>query len=169
MRIAVLEDNLLSEVFIERLATRGVAGNVYKGRVRNILPGMQSAFLDIGLERDAFLYVDDAVGGSEHLTRLESGEPAPDMVENAAPPRPRPAIEALVTEGQDLLVQVTKEPIAQKGARVTTNLTFPGRYLVYLPDVSHVGVSRKIHEATERDRLKSIGLRSRVQARISLP
>ena len=157
VRIAVLEDDLLSEVFIERSATRGVAGNVYKGRVRNILPGMQSAFVDIGLERDAFLYVEDAISSPEQLTGLESGEPEPEALESATAPRPRPAIETLVTEGQDIVVQVTKEPLSQKGARITTHVTFPGRYLVYLPGVPHVGVSRKIQEPAERDRLKSIG------------
>jgi len=157
VRIAVLEDDLLTEVFVERSAKRSVAGNVYKGRVRNILPGMQSAFVDVGLERDAFLYVEDLAGGLEHVERIEGEEGEVEDPEASPRARPPAAIEELLKEGQEIVVQVTKDPIAQKGARITSNVTLPGRYLVYLPGVNHVGVSRKIVDDDERDRLKSIG------------
>jgi ribonuclease G len=157
VRIAVLEDDLLTEVFVERSARRSVAGNVYKGRVRNILPGMQSAFVDLGLERDAFLYVEDLAGGLEHVERLEGGEGEIEEPESADRPRFPLPIDELIKEGQDIVVQVTKDPIAQKGARITSHVTLPGRYLVYLPGVSHVGVSRKIVDEEERERLKAIG------------
>lgn len=157
VRIAVLEDDLLTEVFVERSSRRSVAGNVYKGRVRNILPGMQSAFVDIGLERDAFLYVEDLAAGLEHVERLEGGEGEIEDPESGGRSRPPAAIDELIREGQDITVQVTKDPIGQKGARITAHVTLPGRYLVYLPGVSHVGVSRKIVDEEERDRLKEIG------------
>ncbi len=157
VRIAVLEDDLLTEIFVERSAQRSVAGNVYKGRVRNILPGMQSAFVDVGLERDAFLFVEDLAAGLDHVERLEGGEGEVEEPESADPSRPQLPIEELIREGQDIIVQITKDPIAQKGARITSHVTLPGRYLVYLPGVAHVGVSRKIVDAEERDRLKAIG------------
>jgi ribonuclease G len=157
VRIAVLEDDLLTEVFIERSAKRGVSGNVYKGRVRNILPGMQSAFVDVGLERDAFLFVEDLAGGLEHMERLEGGNGEVEERDSADRSGSAPAIEQLIREGQDIIVQVTKDPLGQKGARITSHVTLPGRYLVYLPGVNHVGVSRKIVGEEERDRLKAIG------------
>jgi ribonuclease G len=157
VRIAVLEDDLLTEVFVERGARRSVAGNVYKGRVRNILPGMQSAFVDIGLERDAFLYVEDLSGGLDRVRRLEGGEAEGEEQDSGERPRPDVAIEDLIRVGQEVIVQVAKDPIAQKGARITSHVALPGRYLVYLPGVDHVGVSRKIVEEAERDRLKRIG------------
>jgi ribonuclease G len=147
-RIAVLEANRLTEVFLERPDRRGVVGNVYKGRVTRVLPGMQAAFIDVGLERDAFLYVDDVgrFDGDED-EELAAGELDDE------PPR---SIAELLRGGQELLVQVTKDPLHAKGARVTTNVTLPSRYLVLLPNVGHVGVSRRIEDAAERARLKAI-------------
>jgi len=157
VRVVLLEDQLLSEVFIERQAARGVAGNVYKARVSNVLPGMQSAFVDIGLERDAFLYVEDVSEASRDVDLLLAGDVPPDSgPDRLAAPPPRPAIEDLVKEGQEIVVQVTKDPLAQKGARVTAHVTLPGRFLVYLPGVAHVGVSRKIEDPAERERLKTM-------------
>jgi ribonuclease G len=146
-RIAVLEDDKTTEVFLERRHHRGVVGNVYQGRVSRVLPGMQAAFVDIGLERDAFLYVDDVV------EPVALGEDELDF--GPAQPAPTPSIDSLLKAGQEVLVQVSKEPLANKGARVTTQVTLPGRFLVHLPTVGHLGVSRKIESEEERERLRA--------------
>jgi ribonuclease G len=193
-RVAILEEDQVVEIFIERERQRGVVGNIYKGRVSKVLPGMQSSFVDIGLERDAFLYVSEVVNTVEEFDRLESGdedEPAMAAVaepsldapvavaatEPAVPPgngverratsrgdsraqsrddRPQPKIEDLLKEGQEVLVQVVKEPLGTKGARLTSHVTMPGRFLVFMPTVDHVGVSRKIDSREERHRLRGI-------------
>ena len=150
-RVALLEDGQVSELFIEREAHRGIVGSIYKGRVNRVLPGMQSAFVDLGLERDAFLYVDDVFEdiGENLLTPEEQGG-GNGHVHREGP------IEERLKEGQDVLVQVVKEPIGQKGARITSHVSIPGRYVVFMPTVEHVGVSRKITEDDERRRLKSL-------------
>jgi ribonuclease G len=235
-RVAILEDDQVVEVFIERENQRGVVGNVYKGRVNKVLPGMQSSFVDVGLERDAFLYVSEVVNTVEEFERLESGDEdesgSPLPVVLAAPPiepilpiddaepgdesfqgepgangaadastespeapgvegaqtrseradarpprddrrsprapsrgerdagnrgdKPDAKIEDLLKEGQDILVQVVKEPLGTKGARLTSHVTMPGRFLVFMPTVDHVGVSRKIDSREERGRLRGI-------------
>jgi ribonuclease G len=195
-RVAILEEDQVVEIFIERERQRGVVGNIYKGRVSKVLPGMQSSFVDIGLERDAFLYVTEVVNTVEEFDRLESGdedepvvaavaEPVPDGaagesseagtdlsgtvrgVERRSAPRvesraqarddrPQPKIEDLLKEGQEVLVQVVKEPLGTKGARLTSHVTMPGRFLVFMPTVDHVGVSRKIDSREERARLRGI-------------
>ena len=221
-RVAILEDDLVAEIFVEREHQRGVVGNIYKGRVSKVLPGMQSAFVDIGLERDAFLYVTDVISPAEAVERfetddeveaapapspeamaaadaaqdaLEAGEvePAGDNADSAAvagqpvamdgrsraqrgakregaergggPPRatepgsgaePRRKIEELLKEGQEILVQIVKEPLGTKGARITSHLSLPGRFLVFMPTVDHVGVSRKIESREERARLRGL-------------
>jgi Rne/Rng family ribonuclease len=230
-RVAILEDDQVVEVFIERENQRGVVGNVYKGRVNKVLPGMQSSFIDVGLERDAFLYVSEVVDTAEELERLEAGdedqtgstvpvvlepppfeaagvdalqpvdvpselpgapdaavpaqaaptvngklerrardrEGAPDSPSSRASSRgdrdggrsdrsdrPQPKIEDLLKEGQDILVQAVKEPLGTKGARLTSHVTMPGRFLVFMPTVDHVGVSRKIDSREERGRLRGI-------------
>ncbi len=170
-RVAVMEDGTLVELLIDNAHSQSLAGNIYKGRILKILPGMQAAFVDIGLARDAFLYVRDIyeeVEEYEELLALDGedrqGE-APDL--EAPPPRrgerrrrPRrpshASIEELVQEGQEVLVQVAREPLGTKGARITSHVTLPGRYLVYMPTESHVGVSRKIEDEAERSRLKQI-------------
>lgn len=155
--VAILEDDLVSEVFIERERQRGVVGNVYKGRVSKVLPGMQSAFVDIGLERDGFLYVSDVVNTIEEFERLESGDDEEEGEERGArEPADQPKIEALLREGQDVYVQVAKEPLGTKGARLTCHATLAGRFLVFMPTVDHVGVSRKIESREERSRLRGI-------------
>ena len=238
-RVAILEDDQVVELFIEREQSRGVVGNIYKGRVSKVLPGMQSAFVDLGLERDAFLYVTDVIsptaesledddepgvaeppenaGGGTH----ESPEPAAQDVvaadaddhaedrpadnssdaelnhtnepeagaasgsadeppaqnaagrQNAAsrPDRrardrtqPDARIEDLLKEGQEVVVQVVKEPLGTKGARITSHLSLPGRFLVYMPTVEHIGVSRKIESREERRRLRGIVQRFREQS-----
>ncbi|HLD45653.1 MAG TPA: ribonuclease E/G, partial [bacterium] len=204
-RIALLERGVLAELSIERETEMQVAGNIYFGRINRVLPGMQAAFVDIGLEKAAFLYVADIVsdmfegvfedevdevgkngdaGGDDE----EGGDKAPDDAEptdsgsenggsdqNANKDRnqgrggrsssvrksryrraPLPRIEDVVKEGQTIVVQVAKEPIRTKGARITSQISLPGRYLVYMPTVNHVGVSRRITSYDERIRLKEI-------------
>ena len=176
--VAILEDDLVTEIFIERERQRGTVGNIYKGRVSKVLPGMQSAFVDIGLERDAFLYVSEVVEMLDEVDRLEAddeevdrspGEPtgASDQ-QNSSAPRPergrgrdrdrgpQAKIEELLKEGQEVLVQVVKEPLGTKGARITSHAAMPGRFLVFMPTVDHVGVSRKIESREERARLRGI-------------
>lgn len=145
-RVALLEDGVVSELFIEREAHRGSAGNIYKGRVSRVLPGMQSAFVDLAQERDAFLYVADVA------EELDDNLLTPEEV---AVPGFRP-IEQRLHEGQDIVVQVVKEPLGTKGARVTSHVSLPGRYLVFMPSVQHVGVSRKVVDEEERRRLKLV-------------
>jgi ribonuclease G len=157
-KVALLEDGVVSELFIEREAHRGVAGNIYKGRVTRVLPGMQSAFVDAGLERDAFLYVADVLEDlPENLLDEPEAAGGNGSGNGGQPPAPRDApIEQRLHEGQDVVVQVAKEPLGTKGARITTHVSLPGRYLVFMPTVEHVGVSRKITDDEERRRLKSL-------------
>jgi len=171
--VAILEDDLVAEVFVERERSRGVVGNVYKGRVSKVLPGMQSSFIDLGLERDGFLYVAEVIDTFEEFEKLtgedeeegEAVEPAKEAArgENGRrgdrgerEPKPQPKIEDLLKEGQEILVQVVKEPLGTKGARLTSHVTMPGRFLVFMPTVDHIGVSRKIDSREERARLRGI-------------
>src|SRR6478736_4854206 len=151
--VAILEDDLVAEVFVERERQRGVVGNVYKGRVSKVLPGMQSSFINIGLERDGFLYVAEVINTLEEFDRLEAGEDE-EKESKEAPKQQK--IEELLREGQEILVQVVKEPLGTKGARLTSHVTMPGRFLVFMPTVDHVGVSRKIESREERARLRGI-------------
>ncbi|MCX6550000.1 MAG: Rne/Rng family ribonuclease [Acidobacteria bacterium] len=172
--VAILEDDQVTEITVERERQRGVVGNIYKGRVSKVLPGMQSAFVDIGLERDGFLYVSDVVDTMETFERMEGGEEeeeegSPDTAPGgeAAPggrPRERgetPKIETLLKAGQEILVQIVKEPLGTKGARLTSHVTMAGRFLVFMPTVDHVGVSRKIESREERARLRGVVRRFR--------
>ena len=139
-RAALLENGVLQELFVERASRRGLTGNLYKGRVSRVLPGMQAAFIDIGLERTAFLHASDIV--------------QPDDAENGdAVPR-TDSIRELVSEGADILVQVLKDPLGTKGARLTTFVTIPSRYLVFMPFGHGVGVSARIENEDERQRLR---------------
>jgi ribonuclease G len=156
-RVALLEDGAVSEVFIERESRRGNVGNIHKGRVTRVLPGMQSAFVDIGLERDAFLHVDDV------LAELDENLLTPEEQAAGRAREERGPIEDRVKEGQELVVQVVKEPLGQKGARITSHVSLPGRYLVFMPTVEHVGVSRKIVDEEERRRLKAILVQVRAE------
>ncbi len=163
-RVAIFEDGRLVEVYIERPLSQRIVGNVYKGRVQNVLPGMQAAFVDIGLERNAFLFVDDAYPpDAEGSEVAEVAEDLADAADAAARrPRARKAsIKDLVREGQEVMIQIAKEPIGTKGARVTRHVTLPGRYLVLMPTVDYVGVSRRIADEAERERLKAIAQRVR--------
>lgn len=143
-RIALVESGLLREVHIERQAKRGIVGNIYKGRVTRVLPGMQSAFVDIGLEKAAFLHAADIVS---HTECVDENEQKQFKVKS---------ISELVREGQDIVVQVVKDPLGTKGARLTTDITLPSRYLVFMPENSHVGVSQRIESEAERARLKAL-------------
>lgn len=144
VRVAITEALQLVEFYIERPTSERIAGNVYMGRVENVLPGMEACFVDVGLERNAFLYVDDA-----YPVRSEEEDELPDNVKRAT-------ISKLVHRGQRVMVQIVKEPIGSKGARVTRSVTLPGRYLVLMPVVDYVGVSRRITDEKERSRLKQI-------------
>jgi len=150
-RVALLEDKVLAELYIERAKDRGIMGNIYKGKVLKVLPGMQAAFVDIGLEKAAFLYVSDVYGRIEDVE--EMGFQTEEMLSDFTPSS---QIEDLLSEGQEILVQVSKEPLGTKGTRITSHITLPGRYLVYMPTVDHVGVSRKIKDEKERRRLREI-------------
>ena len=163
--VAILEDDLVAEIFVERERQRGVVGNVYKGRVSKVLPGMQSSFIDIGLERDGFLYVADVIdtldefdklAGDDEDEKADGAGKAPRRAESSERDRPQPKIEDLLKEGQEIIVQVVKEPLGTKGARLTSHVTMPGRFLVFMPTVDHVGVSRKIESREERSRLRGI-------------
>lgn len=149
-RAAIIEDGVLVEFFVERSFNQRVVGNIYKGRVENVLPGMQAAFVDIGLDRNAFLYVDDAFPA-------KNGEEDDEFPEHTN----RLTIKDLLREGQEVTVQVIKEPIGTKGARVSRHLTLPGRYLVLMPAVDYAGVSRRIQDENERGRLKALAERIR--------
>lgn len=179
IRVALLENNTLVEIYIERRDESHITGNIYKGRVQRVLPGMQAAFVDIGLNQAAFIYVDDIIGarkgqspdfllnesaddplpgtghspydtenGDDDKTHRPSGEASPSTESEKTP------IEDLLREGQEILVQVARSPIGSKGARLTTHISLPGRFLVLMPSVDHVGISRRISDETERTRLK---------------
>jgi ribonuclease G len=217
-RVAILEDDHVVEVFIEREHSRGVVGNIYKGRVSKVLPGMQSAFVDLGLERDAFLYVTDVLAPTEEALEDDADAAAPAAAAAGEPPvenagsngaeavvsdaegvepgaalesrpigapaaqaqapapgstrrgrdrdrtLPTARIEDLLKEGQEIVVQVVKEPLGTKGARITSQLSLPGRFLVYMPTVDHIGISRKIESRDERRRLRGIVQRFREQS-----
>lgn len=176
-RVAVLEDTTLVELHIERLRERGIAGHIYKGKVVRVLPGMQAAFVDIGLEKAAFLHVSD-LASPEELAPAESEAADPTEVvetadpevaidpegeangDDAMPPRRAPQdlrpIEERLSKGDEVLVQVSKEPMGTKGARVTAHISLPGRYLVHMPGTRHIGISRRIEDPAERDRLREI-------------
>jgi ribonuclease G len=153
-RVALLEDHRLAEFFVERPEQRRIVGNVYKGRVNAVLPGMQAAFVDVGLEKSVFLHVSDLVE-NDLLDDEEEGGIGNGRTRSGHPARPA-RIEDCLTKGQEVLVQITKEPIASKGARGTTQISLPGRFLVLMPNSTHLGISRKIDERAERSRLKEI-------------
>jgi ribonuclease G len=153
-RIAVLDEGQVVELWVERSRQRTIVGNIYKGRVTKVLPGMQSAFVDLGLERDAFLYVSDIIEDIEDFD--SNGEDEMAIEDVASQPRPEASISDLLREGQEVLVQVSKDTIAGKGARITSHVTLPGRFLVYMPTVNHIGVSRRIENEDERTRLKNV-------------
>ena len=168
-RVALLEDGNIVELFIERDDESDIAGNIYKGKVQRVLPGIQAAFVDIGLNQAAFIYVDDVLsdriddiepynnpdnddeGFENRLETIDDATSATDLKGDPIVP-----IEDLIAEGQEIMVQVAKSPIGTKGARVTSYISLPGRFLVLMPTSTHVGISRRIEDADERNRLKDI-------------
>jgi ribonuclease G len=163
-RLALVEDGQVVELHIERKGERGIVGNIYKGRVIKVLPGMQAAFVDIGLSRAAFLYVGDIhhhvhdlnlmVNDDDDDEQDDDDDGIHDQMHQPIPPFA--PIEDLIQEGEDVLVQISKEPLGSKGARITSHISIPGRHLVFMPTVDHVGVSRRIENEIERQRLKEI-------------
>ena len=148
IRVAFLEEGELVELHIEDNDQQRIAGNIYRGRVVNVLPGMQAAFVDIGLEKNAFLYAGDINTDKEVF--VFNGNDNSKIEDSLC----CPSIQDLLKEGQEITVQVQKEPIGTKGAKVTTHITLPGRYMVLMPTVNYVGVSRRIEDERERQRLK---------------
>ncbi len=149
-RVAVVENGMLQELHIERGSQRGVVGNIYKGKVQRVMPGMQAAFVDIGLERAAFLHAND-IFRSAPLDGV-AGDEAPA----APPPQMQIPIADLLRDGAEVVVQVVKDPIGSKGARLTTQISIPSRYLVLLPRSKVVGISARIEDEAERARLKAL-------------
>jgi len=156
-RIAIMEDGQLAEFLIERKADMGVAGNIYKGKVARVLPGMQAAFVEIGREKAGFLHASDFSTEPEDVQILSSSG---DDVEFEEAPRPpssrRLPLEKQISRGEEILVQVAKDPLGTKGARVTSHVSLPGRYMVFMPGTRHIGISRRIESEDERKRLKEI-------------
>jgi len=157
-RIAIIEDGLLAEFLVERKEEMGVAGNIYKGKVARVLPGMQAAFIEIGMDKAGFLHASDFSA----LDDVALISPANDDVEfeEAPPPKPNPSrhlpLEKQLSRGEEVLVQVAKDPLGTKGARVTSHISLPGRYMVFMPGNKHIGISRRIESDDERKRLKEI-------------
>ena len=134
-RVATIEDGVVQDIHIERTAHRGLVGNIYLGLVKRVLPGMQSAFIEIGLERAAFLHIADVIEQRQH-------------------PNEPQRIERILHEGQAVMVQVIKDPIGSKGARLSTQISIAGRFLVFLPQDNHIGISQRIGDDAERDQLR---------------
>lgn len=162
-RVALVEEETIAELFIERKGSRDITGNIYKGRVQRVLPGMQAAFVDIGLNQAAFIYVDDVVNHqyveSENYFNCDNLGLEKNNIDNQNEKTiVKENIENILREGQEVLVQVSKSPIGTKGARITSNISLPGRFLVLMPTSSHIGISRRIEDDVERNRLKDIVL-----------
>jgi len=164
-RVALIEHGAVVELHIERKTGQELTGNIYRGRVVRVLPGMQAAFVDIGLERSAFLYVSDVHKDFMEIERMmlqnsQDHEELTDQEMEGVRPEPPVgisySIEDLLQEGQDLMVQIAKEPLGTKGARLTSHISLAGRHLVLMPDVDHIGISRRIEDQAERDRLRNL-------------
>lgn len=155
-RVAALQGNRLVEFYAERSKDKGISGNIYKGKVVRVLPGMQAAFVDIGLDRTAFLHATDVY---EMFDEFE--EFAKETEEERGKPSRRIPIQEILKEGQEIMVQVAKEPIGSKGARITSHISLPGRHIVFTPTDDHIGISRRIGSEKERRRLREIVVRLR--------
>lgn len=165
IRVALMENNLLVELFIEHSAHKGIVGNIYKGKVTKVLPGMQVAFVDIGLEKAGFLYVGDIDVIDMLGLEKDAFTPPPPLAEedkdlpfDGKPGRPHHEvkIQDILQEGQEILVQIAKNPLGTKGARITNYITLPGRHVVYMPTINHISVSRRIEDENEKERLKQL-------------
>ncbi len=163
-RIAMVENGVLQEIFLDRESCRGLVGNIYKGRVSRVLPGMQAAFMEIGLERTAFLHASDIAVASRPVSRTPMDGPLLDCNPGDSPhgvfseneTKTTENITELLQEEQELLVQVIKDPLGTKGARLTTQISLPSRYVVYMPYIQTIGVSQRIEEEEERQRLRNL-------------
>lgn len=153
-RVAVVENGVLQEMYVERTLKRGLVGNIYKGRVSRVLPGMQAAFVDTGLERTGFLHIADIVDAGEN----SGSDPTTQELHEVS-------IETILTEGQEIMVQVVKDPIGTKGARLTTRISLPSRYLVFIPDYPSIGISQRIEDEKERERLRQTILQYQTDTR----
>jgi len=154
VRVALLENGVLAEVHIERSSDEAAAGNIYKGKVLRVLAGMQAAFVDLGLEKAAFLHASDVV--SDARSTVDDEEDADIQYEETRPGRDTTPIEKKLKKGDELIVQIAKEPIGTKGARITSHVSLPGKYLVYMPTGYQIGVSKRISDDRERRRLREI-------------
>src|SRR4026208_768213 len=165
-RVAVLDNGVVTDLFGDRAKHKDFVGNIYKGKVAKVLPGMQAAFVDIGLAKAAFMHVSDLSLDSEPgdtLVDADEDDKDADKDGDMLGPRrqsPKP-IQQLLSEGQELMVQISKGPIGTKGSLVTTYVSLPGRYLVFMPNVEHIGVSRRIARDEERAPLQDIMKRVR--------
>ena len=156
-RIAIMEDGQLAEFLIERKADMGVAGNIYKGKVARVLPGMQAAFVDIGMDKAGFLHASDFSMEPEDVPLIgSSGDEVEFEEAPKRPPSRRVPLEKQISRGEEVLVQVAKDPLGTKGARVTSHVSLPGRYMVFMPGTHHIGISRRIESEEERKRLREI-------------
>lgn len=159
-RIAVMEDGLLADFLIERKEEMGIAGNIYKGKVARVLPGMQAAFIEIGMDKAGFLHASDFYEVPEDVQIISEATDGEETEFEDAPRRPPPGrrlpLEKRLSRGEDILVQVAKDPLGTKGARVTSHVSLPGRYMVFMPGTNHIGISRRIEIEEERKRLKEI-------------
>lgn len=162
-RVALLEDGTIVELFIKRKDDSDIVGNIYKGRVQRVLPGMQAAFVDVGLNQAAFIYVNDVLSDSRGeyeklFIRKEEDEHKSAEISTDEPVSAKrdQHIEDLLTEGQEIMVQVAKSPIGTKGSRVTSHISLPGRFLVLMPTSGHIGISRRIEDEVEKDRLRDM-------------
>ena len=157
-RIAIMEDGQLAEFLIDRKEEMGIAGNIYKGKVARVLPGMQAAFVDIGMEKAGFLHASDFYDVPDDVQFITGSS---DEVDFAEPPKPPPSsrrlpLEKRISSGEEILVQVAKDPLGTKGARITSHVSLPGRYMVFMPNTRHTGISRRIESEEERKRLKEV-------------
>ncbi len=158
-RVALLEDGAIVELFIKRIGGAEITGNIYKGRVQRVLPGMQAAFVDIGIDQAAFIHVDDLIAERLDGLFLEEEECAEEPRGERGRPgagKPQLHIEDLITEGREIMVYVSKSPIGTKGARISSHISLPGRFLVLMTNSPHIGISRRIEDDSERKRLKQI-------------
>ncbi|MGM0418790.1 MAG: Rne/Rng family ribonuclease [Thermodesulfobacteriota bacterium] len=167
-RVALLENGVLAELFIERGIDENIVGSIYKGKIQRVLPGMQAAFVEIGLEKAAFLYVDDVLHteklnleSEDFIEKYDEPEDEEGFIESETELKENGKkedfeIQHVLNQGQDIVVQISKGPVGSKGARVTTHISIPGRYLVLMPTIDHIGVSRRIGDAAERERLRKL-------------
>ena len=151
-RVALVEDGIISELHIERKRERGIVGNIYKGKILRVLPGMQAAFVDISHERAGFLHASDVYNFEDDFAMFDDETDEAKVSRGRG--KQRASIQDTLDSGQEIIVQAAKEPIGSKGARLTSHVSLPGRYVVFMPTVSHIGISKRIESEKERRRLR---------------